>query len=337
MYKFVYLNCEFDYDMILYSQESIKLGFVYASMPPAMRLKGIKRLLFCLHNSYRLNQRIKLPFRGVWSHEVLDGEIKKEIKKDDKVCFIVRGSGFLWNKMGAFDYLRRAYPQCKIAYFFSDTVASNESRYGLTMNDLSDFDLIYTYNEVDAKKYSLALTPPKINDFRGIDLESTLPSSDVFFVGREKGRYDALISLFEICKSKGLKCDFHILGVPHSKRKYEDEINYDKEMAYKEVLQHSAASRAIVNIIQEGAQGLTLRDYEAIGLNKYLITNNVTIKSTKMFVEDSVIWIANIEEELTKLIRGDEPTWQIPSEYSALSYYNWLVDLLWQDGEVLTK
>lgn len=47
-----------------------------------------------------------------------------------------------------------------------------------------------------------------------IEDNNDIPESDVYFVGKAKDRLSEIISFFEKCDAAGLKCDFHIVGVP---------------------------------------------------------------------------------------------------------------------------
>ena len=62
-----------------------------------------------------------------------------------------------------------------------------------------------------------------------------------------------------------------------------DGIHYIENMSYKENLQHIKKCKFILELQQRGAVGPTLRTWEAICYNKYLITNNISIKESHFY------------------------------------------------------
>jgi hypothetical protein len=95
----------------------------------------------------------------------------------------------------------------------------------------------------------------------------------------KKGPRD-ILNKNNICHEPGLICDFTIIGVPREKRLKESQINYDQYLPYETVIQKIKKTNCILNISQEGANGLTLRDLEAIGNKKFLMTNDQSIRQS---------------------------------------------------------
>ncbi len=324
MYKIILIGGKNDYDRFLIEKSVEKEKNIIYSESPEFRFRGLKWFIYKLHNSEKIKQYINLPFKKIWAKFFLSKKIKKLFSSNDKVMFIFGGSDYKYISMDLFTYLRNQYPGCKLVYCFPDTVKLYSNKCSNLWNVLEEnFDLVITYNQIDAEKYNLPCTPPKIYSYDFVELNVNIPKSDVFFVGREKGRLEELLNIFEICEKAGFKCDFHIIDVPEEKQKYADKITYNKKISYMEVLQRSKNAKAILNIIQDGASGITLRDYEAIGMNKCLITNGDAIKKFDFYSEDKVIMIENLENELYK-INDQTSTWNETDKYSVEHYYRWL-------------
>ena len=75
--------------------------------------------------------------------------------------------------------------------------------------------------------------------------ENTVPSSDVYFLGKAKDRYDKIIAVYKKCREAGLRCDFHIVGVEPEKQQYKGEIEYNRPMSYYENLHHIYACKCM--------------------------------------------------------------------------------------------
>jgi hypothetical protein len=64
--------------------------------------------------------------------------------------------------------------------------------------------------------------------------------------------------------------------------------NYSSYLTYLENLQNVIASRCVVDIVQDGQYGLTIRVFEAAVYQKKLLTNNKTILETDLYNKNNV-------------------------------------------------
>ncbi|NOG31679.1 hypothetical protein HLB35_07650 [Halomonas sp. TBZ9] len=118
---------------------------------------------------------------------------------------------------------------------------------------------IWTFDEVDAKKYQINYNTQYY--FNDVDLEKESIEFDAFFVGSDKGRYADLIGVENLLKENNVKTYFHIVK---SKKKL-SKINYPvAKLAYEDVLLYISKSRAIVDVVSEKQAGLTLRPLESL-------------------------------------------------------------------------
>ena len=108
--------------------------------------------------------------------------------------------------------------------------------------------------------------------------------SDVFFMGTAKKRLDTLFAVYERLRNAGLKCDFHLVGVPSQKQRYADEINYCGFLPYRDYLQKTLSSRCILEILQDPAHhGYTARTAEATAYGKKLLSDNMHLASAPFY------------------------------------------------------
>ena len=69
-----------------------------------------------------------------------------------------------------------------------------------------------------------------------------------------------------------------------------------------------------------------MRDYEAISMNKVLITNNDYIKNFNFYNENKVIFVNNLENEIYKILDfNQKEEWNNKNDYSLDSFINWIV------------
>ena len=139
------------------------------------------------------------------------------------------------------------------------------------------WDCVLTSNINDSMKYGWI--------YRGITCSRTSgvkPSkkkSDAYLICGLKGNREQLIyDTFRKMNDEGAKCRYEIWC--HNKKqfkevKFKNEIKYSLFFKkYKKVASLVLSTNCIVEIVQEGHNNGTLRWFEAITLNKKLLTNN---------------------------------------------------------------
>lgn len=328
--KFVHLEWRNDYEKYVLLK-SEKTPNVYLNNTPDKRRRGIIWFLYKAHMSPRLNCFFSLPFKSIWNSYMLESRIKKSLSRDDRVVFIFSGFAYEYIKNNLIRYLRKKYPSCCVIYMFSDKAElyqKIDSDFSVDILKL-EFDSVMSYNERDVEKYSLLKSPTRIHDFSDVENDGSIPCTDIFFAGMAKDRFDDIIRVFEKAEAQNLKCDFTVIGVPEEKRVYKDRIEYEKRLPYEEMLKRVKRSKCILNIVQDGADGITLRDYEAVGMNKLLITNSKAIEKLPCYNESMVIKLGKLDTELEKLINFDEnASWKQSEKSTYSDYYEKLEQLL---------
>lgn len=129
-----------------------------------------------------------------------------------------------------------------------------------------------TFDPSDARMHNLVLFP---QFFRMNQPEISVETEyDFYFVGFEKGRRQVLDQLEQ--SLTGYKCFFKV-------------VNDIKEcISYEENILNIAKSKCLVDIVQEGQEGITLRPLEALAFKKKLITNNKKILESDFYSPNNV-------------------------------------------------
>jgi len=327
--KFVYICSLYDYNNFIEREIVSRMTNVYSCSRPEDRLRGFILLLYKIHNSHRINNIIRLPFRSFWARTVLTYEVSKVLNSKDDICFMY-SAGISYLEMGIITYLRKKYPNSKFVFNYMDLVSTYRKNYPVFFKKyVNDFDIHTTYNKRDSESYGLYLSPPRVIDYSTVIDNTNIQQSDIFFVGKGKDRLDKILNVYQKCTQNGFKCDFYIYGIPIENQKFSNSIKYNQHLPYLEALQHAKRAKCILNIVQDGAEGITIRDYEAIGMNKLLMTNNYSISETDFYTKEKIIFIDNIEDELEKLtnLRLDSK-WNGLEKYSIENYFSWLEDTL---------
>ena len=208
-------------------------------------------------------------------------------------------------KIGKF--IKRVNPKCKVILFYWNTIADRTRKSYLKDPNIDEF---YTFDKMDAKKYGIKYNSQFYSN--EIELPKNDIKYDVFFIGRDKGRKNELLSLEKKLSKLGLKTKFIIVS---------DERNF---ISYQEYLNILSQSRVILDYVTSYQTGLSLRCMESIFFSKKIITNNPYIKDYDFYDKDNIFILnkrSNIKQ-LNKFINGEFKSIDkdIIDEYDYLSW-----------------
>lgn len=143
---------------------------------------------------------------------------------------------------------------------------------------------VLTFDRLDSINYSWGL----YNQFasRVMNGANISIKYDFAFVGRDKGRAQLIESLIRIFKNQNLSFFPYIVS------------GNNCNVTYQEYIQLSLHAKCIVDIIQQGQTGLTLRPIEALLYKRKLLTNNKTIISEEFYHPNNILVFENNLEEL---------------------------------------
>lgn len=150
---------------------------------------------------------------------------------------------------------------CKLIYYFVNTINDSPEK-------LSDRWEIWSFDKNDCIKYGVKYNPAP---YCKMEIPPQNILYDAVFVGLNKGREALLGMLSDSMEKQGLIPFFKIVE------------NKEQRLSYEEVLLLNAQSRSIVEVLQNGQTGVTLRTMESLFYHQKLITNNKNIKQYKIY------------------------------------------------------
>ncbi len=317
MNKYVYLLYGEAYEKYIINAVRNKRG-VYFFRP--FRNDFVKKL-HMIHNARPLNEKMELPFKTFWFKRAIKG---MDIDKDDKIFFLLYESFHLAYSRNFLQFLRAKYPQCKLVFMYLNPVTKliNDK----LKNVSSCYDNVITFNEKDARSYNYLYMPyqpyglPIIKDDK-------IPESDLFFIGADKGRLPKLLAIYEKMRDAGLKCDFHIIGVPKEKQRYDNDIHYNQKITYSEVLARVNATKCVLEILQNNEDYISIRTMEAYQYRKKLLTESISVKKSNYYNPEIIQVFDEIENIDTEFIRKavDERIYDKNVPGNADDFHNWLL------------
>ncbi|MBF7685623.1 hypothetical protein I2F17_07310 [Acinetobacter sp. B10A] len=163
--------------------------------------------------------------------------------------------------------------------------------------------LIWTFDKSDSETYNFNFheqiySNKLVTEYR----EEAKPNLyDLIFVGQDKGRLDELKKIMNILESYNLKYFFFI--IPDKNKTYTTndlKLMSTSSINYKDVLSLINNTKCILDIVQNGQYGATLRELEALFFNKKLLSNRESINIS--FAIENFIKLENIYKDSSKIL-----------------------------------
>lgn len=221
-------------------------------------------------------QVLHMPFKCIWY-----GKWKKQIRSYDKVILFDRILGFEVIK-----YIKKHNKECRLIFWYWNIICKKMPE---SYRKLCE---IWSFDTKDCIQYGLS---SNIQFYFPVNVLEKEETCDIFFVGKEKGRLQHLQELKDYFTSKNLSAEFWIVS-----KKCKNDMCIKHEIDYDMILNQIRKSKCILEIVQEGQDGLSARALEALFYNKKLITNCKTIKYQNFYHPDNIFILG--EDDMAEIL-----------------------------------
>lgn len=228
------------------------------------------------------------------------------------------------------EYIKDRFPKIRIIVYYYNPIYNRP----LLDRVVSTGVEVWSFDFRDCKKYSLMYNPQFY--FQKIvfaekfsnDIKSKNSEFDLIFVGKDKGRMAQIVKLNEYLIKRGVT--FFVGICPDKRVSYSREYErfLMKPIPYNKYIYYLRHSRCVLDIVQEGQAGLTLRIMEALFYNKKIITNNGTIHDMKIFDKRNIYILGIDDRDLVEFIKGPVYEWDkaIKNRYTFEAWMNRFFD-----------
>jgi hypothetical protein len=269
------------------------LDFATIKYSPLSLKNTIFQKLHKFHFSNKINQRIKLPFKFIWSPFC---SLKEEELTSNGINYIIFQTGVKYPP-SYIRYLKSKY-RCRIILYMPDTIenmgiAKDISFFKEYLNNFS-IDQCFTFDSKDSQKFEISF----FDIYSKVSFnEAILAKNDLYYIGsyRTKERLYILHTIYNFVNDK-MKIKFILNGIEKSLQLEKTQMVYNKKYNYKEVLNDLQNSSCILEILNKNQSGNTLRFKEAICYNKKLLTNNKLVLKSKFYNSDYIQYFEKIED-----------------------------------------
>lgn len=218
----------------------------------------------------RLHLISGMPFFHIWN-----GAWKKELGAYKTV--IIHASKL---KAPIIQYIHSRYPDIRVILWYWNPVATS-----LNPDTIPDSHCEkWSFDATDCKKYNMRYNTQFF--FKDIKIDSDEILQDVFFAGKDKGRFDKLVGYEDAFKSHDVSTLFMIMANSSKMKHLTDK--YSPYISYNQILSHISKSKAILDVIDNRQSGLTLRPMESIFFEKKLITNHTAIEDYDFYNPNNI-------------------------------------------------
>lgn len=198
---------------------------------------------------------------------------------------------------------------------------------------------IYTFDHEDSIKFKLSYYPQIYS--RQLALKTKEPkeleSNSVFFIGENKGRVNKLKLISGVIQKADLKSNIFIV------KKHDEIIPNDTVggfkflsdyMNYNTYISMVNKSEYLLEVVQLGQQGLTLRTLEALFFGRKLITDNMSIDKYD-FYNPANIYIIDYEKKESviidelkkfKLMNYEKIDFSVLNKYDVKSFFQHIIN-----------
>lgn len=253
-------------------------------------------LLIKAHFSYLLTWKMDVSGKSIWNRFCVLNDLTKD---DNKEYYIVVVNNAIHRL--SVKYLNQLNGKENV-HLFSLLLDSYERLPKSIQKMIADtnFEKVYSFQKSDCDKYGFIFTNHIYSRADLSEIHSDEPESDVYFIGADKGRIWSIYSMYKWLSDSGFVCDFTVVVSKDDFQKYNQKykgINLvTQRIGYMQILRKIAHTKCILELCQEGQDGLTMRFYEALFYNKKLITNNLTARTHPFFNRDFMQVIRDCED-----------------------------------------
>lgn len=231
-------------------------------------------------------------------------------KDGEKIIVVFFNSSFI-HALTPYTYLQECKKQKNVYFvlYYIDIVKAPQSMHANFLASKNLFDKIYTFDVRDATTYNYKWWPTPYSAVE--DIQKVKPLYDAYFCGSAKGRTAKIIDIQNLFMKYDV--DVHMDIVSDEKRTFDKLNDFSNILLHEErdvvpynkILKKTLQAKCILDIVQEGQAGLSLRPYEAVVYNRRLLTNNKSVFDFQYYDPRYMKYFETIDDIDWKWVKED--------------------------------
>ncbi|MBO9585463.1 MAG: hypothetical protein J7574_14965 [Flavobacterium sp.] len=150
------------------------------------------------------------------------------------------------------------------------------------------FDEIFSFDLVDVKKYNFSFISNYIYNQKK-ELTASNINENIFIIISIDERFNFLNNLADYLSSKGIKFKFIAIGKKAPKNINSNIIFQRKKLFSKDLQDDLENSKIFLDLIRHGHNGLSFRIFEALAMQRKIITTNQTISQYDFYNPNNIL------------------------------------------------
>lgn len=235
----------------------------------------IKQWCYLVHHDKRINRRISLPGKNLWSKNINKSILLNEDLPDKEHFFVLvlnPSAEFITQEL--VHKLKNQYNCTWVLILFDPSSGNSQD----ALKRLEWFDMVYSFDMDDCKRYGFKYF---FQCYSKIEISSgTTEYSDLYFTGwaNKPGRKQQILQIAETAKANLISTNINL--VSSRKTWNAPEVQYHKNpIPYTKVIEGVNNCNCILDVVQENQAGASLKYLEAIVYNRKLLSNNPNIRN----------------------------------------------------------
>lgn len=256
-----------------------------------------------------LNYHLFLP-RSSWY-----GSWKNHISEYDTVILF---DVFLASDMA--EYIEQRSPKTRLIVYYYNPWYNN---YYLSDAAKKKCE-IWSFDRQDCKKYGLKYNHQFYFNQHINGEKDPRYASDVYFIGKDKGRLAFLQSLKRYFTDEKINAKLVIIPDRKIYTKEEKELLSAQTLPYEDNLQYVANTDCLLEVVQEYQEGITRRMMEAMFFGKKIITTNKSTKNYDFFDPKNIYIWGSDKRNVCDFVCDRTPAEWKSEVLKYYSFENWL-------------
>ena len=251
--------------------------------------------------AWKILRRIRTYLRRVKEfHMRWEKTVLRDLDRIDRI--IVVDTALRWLELNFLGKCREQKPDLQIDCLLlnsTKSMAFSEIKIHSKFQSFN-WNTVLTFDPIDAETYKWVYTGLHYYSKRSLPGTPKL-NSDLFFAGSIMGqRGKTLLHLLDRFNEHDVNCCF-ICPSPSRRQYYSRQPKglrmIRRRISYKQVLKWTMRSNCILEVLQDGQRGSSLRYMEAVCYNKKLLTTNAEIKNYP-FYDERYMKVFSTESEI---------------------------------------
>ncbi|MBQ3272300.1 MAG: hypothetical protein IJH44_03500 [Solobacterium sp.] len=268
------------------------------------------------HTSQRVRRHVHLPGQELWFSMDRINQFA-----DERANFIFINETLAFINEDVLNKIRRHYPQGRFVLVVLDAMHANARNLVVGRPVILNWpwDLVLSFNQDDCDEYGFKNLELNYFSIPRVlrDMPPRLPERELVYLGgaqKNDTRVGKVRDIYACLSGQGVDCDFVITNWPEQN----DGIQYEKDyVSYGELIRREYAGKCILEVLKENQNYNSARYFEAVVMNRKLLSNNPNLTSLPYYDEKYMRYFSRPEEiDAAWLKDGAMPDYHYRGEFS---------------------